>query len=231
MRAHVPATDAERMDRHYRWQRLIYDATRTHYLIGRRPMLHGLDPGPGQSVLEVGCGTAWNLIRSAAMYSQAPHYGFDVSAEMLKTARSAVNRYRLSDRIALAQGDATDFNPLLAFGRSSFDRVFISYALSMIPRWHDALNHSANLVAPGGSLHIVEFGPCDGLPPAFKAAFYRFLEHYTVQPRADLEAHAESIALAHHFDFTFERLHRGFTVIAVLRRRLPDVASPICPPE
>jgi S-adenosylmethionine-diacylgycerolhomoserine-N-methlytransferase len=212
------------MDRHYRWQRLIYDATRTHYLIGRVPMLRGLEAGAGQSVLEVGCGTAWNLIRSAVMYPQVQHFGFDVSSEMLKTARGAVNRHRLSGRIVLAQGDAVDFNPLPAFGRSCFDRVFISYALSMIPCWQDALRHSATLVAPGGSLHIVEFGPCDELPPAFKAAFYRFLGHYTVHPRSDLEAYAESVAQANQFELRFERLHRGFTVVAVLTRRLNDAA-------
>ncbi len=48
----------ERMDRHYRYQRFIYDLTRTHYLIGRKHLIGDLASGPGETVLEIGCGTA-----------------------------------------------------------------------------------------------------------------------------------------------------------------------------
>lgn len=51
-------SDAERMDRHYRYQRFIYDLTRTHYLIGRKHLIAHLSPPPGGTVLEIGCGTA-----------------------------------------------------------------------------------------------------------------------------------------------------------------------------
>ncbi len=61
----APASDAERMDRHYRFQRYIYDATRTHYLLGRRHLIRQLAPPPRGTVLEIGCGTAWNLVRAA----------------------------------------------------------------------------------------------------------------------------------------------------------------------
>ena len=50
-------TAAIQMDRMYRNQRLIYDATRAYYLLGRDQMLRGLGAGPGDKVLEVGCGT------------------------------------------------------------------------------------------------------------------------------------------------------------------------------
>ena len=51
-------SDAERMDHHYRFQRYVYDATRTYYLIGRQHLIRELKPQPGQCVLEIGCGTA-----------------------------------------------------------------------------------------------------------------------------------------------------------------------------
>ena len=44
-----------------------------------------------------------------------------------------------------------------------FDRVMISYALSMIPPWRKALARALDVVAPGGSLHLVDFGDCAGL--------------------------------------------------------------------
>ena len=45
----------------------------------------------------------------------------------------------------------------------------ISYALSMIPPWREALAQALDVVAPGGSLQIVDFGDCAGLPRPFKA--------------------------------------------------------------
>ncbi len=211
-------SDAERMDRHYRYQRFIYDATRTHYLIGRRHLIAELKPATGDSILEVGCGTAWNLIRTAQRYPAAHIYGLDVSNAMLDTARSSIRRKSLDSHITLAQGDATGFSGEDLFGVANFDRVFFSYALSMIPGWRDALQVAAAHVAPGGSLHIVDFGQCEHLPIAFKRALFAFLDHYTVTPRADLQDEIYKVAAARGLEAKFERLHRGYTNYAVLRR-------------
>ena len=102
----MTASDAERMDRHYRFQRFIYDGTPTNHQIGRRGLIERLAPAPGQSVLEIGCGTAWNLVRCARRYPQARLFGIDVSTAMLKTARASLDRHDLSDRVRLSQGDA-----------------------------------------------------------------------------------------------------------------------------
>lgn len=215
---HMTLDDATRMDRHYRFQRHIYDATRTHYLIGRQPMLAKLSPPSGGSVLEVGCGTAWNLIRAAKRYPDARLFGVDVSAAMLATAGNAVARNGLTHRIRLAQADATHLDTAKAFGIPAFDRVFISYALSMIPGWQQALAAAERAVGPRGELHIVDFGQCEHLPILFKSGLERFLAHYTVTPRIDLEAVLEKLADERGLNLVFERMHRGFTVRAVLSR-------------
>ena len=212
------SSDARRMDRHYRYQRFIYDSTRTHYLIGRKHLIADLRPDPGQSVLEIGCGTAWNLAKAARRYPQARIFGVDVSNAMLQTARASLRRKGLDDRVMLRQGDATSFDAQAAFGEGQFDRVFFSYALSMIPRWQDALMHAAGMVAPGGSLHIVDFGQCDRLPQVFKSALFAFLAHYTVTPRADLEQSVRQVGERLGLVAGVERLHRGYTDYAVLRR-------------
>ena len=214
----VLASDAERMDRHYRYQRHIYDATRTHYLIGRRHLIDALQPGAGETVLEIGCGTAWNLVQAARRYPDARFFGTDVSNAMLDTARGSLERRSLENRIVLRPGDATHFDPEETFGVSSFDRVFFSYALSMIPSWRDALDRGAASVAEGGSLHIVDFGQCGALPAMFKRALFAFLANYTVFPRADLAAAVEETARRHGLTYAFRRLHRGYTNYAVLRR-------------
>lgn len=209
-------SDAERMDRHYRYQRYIYDLTRTHYLIGRKHLLTELKPQGAQTVLEIGCGTAWNLIRAAKLYPDARVYGVDVSNAMLDTARASIRRHGLQNRIQVSQADATATPAGQLFSLPVFDRVFFSYALSMIPGWQTALVAAATRVAPGGSLHIVDFGQCERLPGAFKAALFAFLDHYSVTPRVDLEQVCESVATTHRASLAFSRLHRGYTDHVVL---------------
>ncbi len=219
MSAAGKASDAERMDRHYRFQRYVYDATRTHYLVGRRHLIGDLGLLPGQSVVEIGCGTAWNLIRTARLYPGVQCHGVDVSNAMLRTARTAVWKHGLDQRIKLAQGDAASFDPVSVFGTAQFDRVFFSYALSMIPSWREALGHAAGMVAPGGSLHIVDFGQCAHMPAAFKAALFAFLRHYTVTPRADLEDCIRRVAEERGLTYEAKSFHRGYTDYAVMERR------------
>jgi S-adenosylmethionine-diacylgycerolhomoserine-N-methlytransferase len=210
--------DAERMDHHYRYQRYIYDLTRTHYLIGRNHLIADLEPGRGDKVLEIGCGTAWNLIRIAARYPEANIYGLDVSDAMLATARNSIRRRGFEGRIRLAQGDAAKFTGKDVFGCTAFERIIFSYALSMIPGWQVALYRAAQHIAPGGSLHIADFGQCEKLPALFKRGFFAFLKHYTVVPRAHLEEEIAKVSLAQGLTYTFDRMHRGYTHYAVLRR-------------
>src|SRR5438309_759689 len=128
---------AQAMDRMYRRQRHIYDLTRKFYLLGRDELIESLQPPPGGAVLEIACGTGRNLIRAARLYPGARLYGFDVSEEMLATAGAHVAAAGLQGRIALGCADATDFDPRKMFGVAEFDRVFVSYALSMIPPWRE----------------------------------------------------------------------------------------------
>ena len=163
------ATAAEKMDAIYRRQRFIYDATRRYYLLGRDRLIGSLKPPLGGAVLEVGCGTARNLIRAAKRYPDARFYGIDISEAMLKSARASVARCGLRSRVTLAQGDATAFEPAALFGRDAFDRIYISYSLSMIPPWQDALKHAISLLSPRGELHIVDFGEFADYPALVRA--------------------------------------------------------------
>ena len=88
---------AAAMDAIYRHQRFIYDLTRRPYLFGRDQMLAELEPPPGGSVLEIGCGTARNLLCAARLYPDAEFFGIDVSEEMLKTARASIARSPFRD--------------------------------------------------------------------------------------------------------------------------------------
>ncbi len=169
------------MDAVYRRQRHIYDATRKFYLLGRDRLIADLAVPTGSSVLEVACGTGRNLAAIGRHYPGAALYGFDISREMLATAETTVGR-----RAQLAEGDATGFDAGAVFGRAGFDRVVISYALSMIPDWQAALAEGWRLTAPGGALHVVDFGSFVGLPGLVRRAQHAWLSRFHVTPRADL---------------------------------------------
>ena len=208
----------EHMDGIYRYQRYVYDATRKYYLLGRDRLLDELQPPAGGSILEIGCGTGRNLILAAKRYPNARLYGFDISSEMLKTARASIERHGFADRITVAQGDATAFDAGRLFGRVGFDRVFISYALSMIPPWRQAIVPAIEAVAPGGRLHIVDFGQQAGWPVWFKAMLFAWLARFTVHPRADLEDALRSAAAGSGANLDFQRIYRGYADYAILTR-------------
>ncbi len=209
---------AEKMDRQYRFQRHIYDATRTHYLLWRRRLIKELAPPRGGSVVEIACGTGWNLVRAARRYPQARFYGLDISAEMLRTATAAIQKNGLRDRVKLAQGDATNFDLQATFELAGADRIFISYALSMIPDWPSAIESAVRALNPGGALYIVDFGRMERLPHAPRWAFRRFLKHYNVTPRHDLERVSREAAGRHGMRMRFEESRRGYSAYAVLTK-------------
>ena len=89
-------TDAfKNMDRMYRYQRYFYDITRKYYLLGRDKLIAQMDVQTGENVLEVGCGTARNLIILAKKYPTTNFFGLDASSEMLKTSQLKVDAKRI----------------------------------------------------------------------------------------------------------------------------------------
>jgi len=209
---------AVRMDRMYRRQRFIYDATRKFYLIGRDATIAELDARPGDGVLEIGCGTGRNLVRMARRFPEARLFGLDVSNEMLASARAAIARARLESRVRLAQGDAASFDAARLFGRSDFQRVMISYALSMIPPWREALGRAVDALAPGGALHIVDFGDSAGLPSAFRAALNGWLAAFDVTPRVTLRAELAALAASRGVRCEARDHFRGYAIRAVIEK-------------
>jgi S-adenosylmethionine-diacylgycerolhomoserine-N-methlytransferase len=211
-----PVESTQRMNRMYRRQRHIYDGTRRYYLLGRDQLIAGLDPKPGASVLEIGCGTGRNLVLAAKQHPQARFFGIDVSTEMLTSAISAVSRRGLTNQIRVAHGDATAFNPETLFKVTAFDHVMISYSLSMIPDWRRVLKTAASRIKPGGCLHVVDFGRQERLPGIVRTLLLRWLALFHVTPRDDLERALLELAQSSGGDLAFERPFRGYAQYAVL---------------
>lgn len=205
---------AERMDSMYRYQRHVYDLTRKYYLLGRDRMITCLDVPQAGTLLEVGCGTGRNLLFAQRLYPTAHLYGLDISAEMLVSARA--NFRGRNTQPVLTVADATAFDAS-QFGTQGFDRVMISYALSMIPDWEKAIDCALDAVAPGGSLHIVDFGQQEDLPRWFRNLLRNWLSRFHVTPRKALREALEQRAAARSATLAFEPIGRGYAWHAVIR--------------
>jgi S-adenosylmethionine-diacylgycerolhomoserine-N-methlytransferase len=167
----------------YQRQRHFYDFTRKYYLFGRDSLISGLALQPGQSLVEIGCGTARNLIAIARAYPGVRLFGLDASEAMLQTARLKVARAGLADRIFLIQGLAEELAPG-AFGQAGFDHALFSYSLSMIPGWKAAIAAAAKALFDDGQIHIVDFGDLKTMPG--RGLIRRWLSLFHVSPREAL---------------------------------------------
>lgn len=176
-----------RMDRIYRRQRHVYDLTRKYFLFGRDTLVDGLAPPSGATVLEVGCGTARNLVRIARRYPWARLYGLDASGEMLKTAGVKAMAAGLGDRLMLRQGLAEKLDPQAMFNVArGFDVIVLSYVLSMVPDWSGALKAALASVRPGGAVEIVDFGDIERLPAGLGKPLGAWLARFEVTPRPEI---------------------------------------------
>ena len=207
---------ANLMDGMYRYQRHVYDLTRKYYLFGRDRTIAHLNVPIGGSLLEVGCGTGRNMLLAYRSFPSAKLYGLDISQEMLISARSnfrglkQIPDFRVADATAFSAAD---------FDVAGFDRVMISYALSMIPDWKSAVDASLDAVAPGGELHIVDFGQQEGLPGWFQTLLKGWLKKFHVTPRGDLLTVLEEKSQARGMSLKTEKIGRGYAWRAVVTRQ------------
>jgi S-adenosylmethionine-diacylgycerolhomoserine-N-methlytransferase len=185
---------AELMDNVYRYQRHFYDFTRKYYLFGRDSLIDAMALKPGSRAVEVGCGTARNLIRMVRRYPDARLFGLDASEAMLETAAAAIAKAGLESRIGLSHGYAEALSPQL-FGLSEpFDDIVFSYSLSMIPDWKQALRSASEALSPTGRIHIVDFGDLAGLPAPARKALLKWLALFHVSPRMELLGALEQVS-------------------------------------
>jgi len=96
----------------------------------------------------------------------------------------------------------------------------------MIPPWREALAQAVDALAPGGSLHIVDFGDQAGLPAPFRAGLNRSLAAFDVTPRTDLRDELAALARSRGGLCEARTLKRGYAIQAVVRMPA-NVPSPL----
>lgn len=138
---------------YYIFQSRIYDFTRWAFLFGRRSLIRHLPMAKDDSfsLIEVGCGTGYNLKRLAKMYPNAKLTGLDLSSHMLAIAQNNLKSYgpRVSLRKKAYGENPSAFHPQV---------IIFSYALSMInPQWEQLLQQAQQDLAPQGIIAVVDF--------------------------------------------------------------------------
>lgn len=147
------AANQREIQRYYRRHAPVYDATRWTFLFGRSRLLKLIAEGPAPAnVLEVGCGTARNLVRLADRFPEARFTGVDLSPAMLAQARRRTQK--AAGRFQWVQ--AAYDRPLGP--AAPFELLIFSYSLSMMnPGWEAAITAAAADLAPGGRIAAVDF--------------------------------------------------------------------------
>jgi len=135
----------------YRWHARVYDLTRPFLLFGRTEAVRALDPPPGGLVLDVGCGTGFNLAALARPGSRV--VGIECVPAMNKRARAVVDRLGGRGQVAL---DKRPYGTHRAYAES-VDRILFSYSLSMMPPFGEILDQARADLRPGGRIAVVDF--------------------------------------------------------------------------
>jgi S-adenosylmethionine-diacylgycerolhomoserine-N-methlytransferase len=218
------ADQAVAMDRMYRVTRHVYDVTRAYYLLGRDRMLTKVATNPSTATLEVGCGTARNLIKLARRAEPGLLCGLDASQEMLDTAAASIARAGVPaaghERIRLRQGLAERLDAKTMFGRDEpFDTIYFSYCLSMVPTWPGAIEAAMANLKTGGHLVIVDFWDQKDLPGVFAAGLKKWLSLFHVHYRPEVHDALAALGTSGRADVKFESVKKRYAYIASLKKR------------
>lgn len=120
-----------------------------HYL-ERELVMEFIKPRPGETVLDLGCGTGIYALELAQMGLQIT--GIDVSSGMLDVAREKANRLNLA--IMFRQGDLGQVD----FGSENFDKVISICAMEFFLDPTDIMRRAFQAVKPGGRMIFATIG-------------------------------------------------------------------------
>lgn len=115
------------------------------------PFLAQLGLGPGQRLLDLGCGLG-GPARYAAQISGARVVGIDLTGEFVETGRALNRLTGLQDRVELVQGTILD----LPFGPGGFDAAWMIHVGMNIADKHRIAAEAARVLKPGALFGIYD---------------------------------------------------------------------------
>ncbi|MEW5986417.1 MAG: class I SAM-dependent methyltransferase [Chloroflexota bacterium] len=120
----------------------------------KRPLLDQAKIQPGQTILDLGCGTGTLTIQAKRHQPEAEVFGLDIDPRILQRARLKAQAVRVA--ITFDQGAAD----LMPYPDQFFDRILSSLVIHHLTtsQKQQAMNELYRVLRPGGELHLVDFG-------------------------------------------------------------------------
>jgi len=137
--------------RHYDITSRFYPVPRYPHRAHRRRAVQALGLRPGDSVVEVACGTGLNFsLIEQAIGPAGRIVGVDLTDAMLAQAQRRIEARRWSN-ISLVQADAAEFE-----FPAGVDAILSTYALSKVPECGDVIARGAAALRQGGRWAVVD---------------------------------------------------------------------------
>jgi len=166
----------------YRKRAANYDFTANlYYLFGyrewayRRMAVKALKLQPGDTVLELACGTGINFpLFQHYIGPEGQIIGVDLTDAMLEQANKRVASQRW-ENVTLIQHDASTYRI-----PTKVNAVFSSFALSLFPDTKQVLKNVANSLVPGGRLALIELQIPKFWPSSIASAAVTLMKPFAV---------------------------------------------------
>ncbi|WP_322905568.1 demethylmenaquinone methyltransferase [Paenibacillus campi] len=137
----------------------------------RKFTMQKMNVQPGDSALDVCCGTCDWTISIAEASKTGSIYGLDFSPNMLSVGQTKIDRDGWQDNITLTQGNAMD----LPFEDNTFDYATIGFGLRNVPDLEKTLREMQRVVKPGGMVVCLELSKPTWQP--FKGIYYFYFQN------------------------------------------------------
>jgi len=141
------------------------------HITWRKDTMRHMDVKPGQTALDVCCGTGdWAIALAEAVGTTGKVYGLDFSRNMLNIAASKVEELN-PGRVELVHGNAME----LPFADGTFDHVTIGFGLRNVPDYLQVLREMKRVAKPGGKVVCLETS--QPTIPVFRQFYYAYFRY------------------------------------------------------
>lgn len=150
-------THQEKLESFYNKQASLYDSYRCRMLHGRQPLIYEMSAKKNDVWVDFGGGTGSNLEffgKNIADFKQVTIV--DITPSLVEVAEERITKNNWSN-VNIVVGDVTDQHLSGLPKQGTVDLITISYALTMIPNWKEALTNAKRLLKPNGHIAICDF--------------------------------------------------------------------------